>query len=267
MGDSLKGLRIKAHAKINPILRVGELRSDGYHEVWTKLLAVELHDTIEIVRDSTTKLLCTIGDLSGEANLAWKALRLLSEWLEIPPIHVLIEKNIPTEAGLGGASSDAAAVLYGVHLMMGQPLGPTDLAEIGIACGSDVPFFLARRPAAIATGRGEKLQFIEPPPAESILIAKPHIGHKTKEMYAKLPDRAQKPFPPPEVEPHNDFESVASPESRALMERLGAHLTGSGSAVWVRTKAAHAIAEQLKNEGFWAVATRTLERFEEPEWI
>lgn len=262
----MKGLKIKAHAKINPILRVGELRPDGYHEVWATLRAIELHDTIEITPDSETRLLCTIGELSGESNLAWKALRLLSEWVEIPPVRIFIEKRIPVEAGLGGGSTDAAALLYAINLMIGKPLAPGDLNQIGAVCGSDVPFFLARKPAAIATGRGDRIEFVESPPSEPILIAKPHIGHKTAEMYAKLTTRSGA-TPPPTPDPHNDFETIVSRESKLLMERLGAHLTGSGSAVWMRTNHAEQIAKKLSADGIWATATRTLENIEEPEWI
>ncbi|MCW5947369.1 MAG: 4-(cytidine 5'-diphospho)-2-C-methyl-D-erythritol kinase [Fimbriimonadales bacterium] len=266
----MNSLRIKAHAKINLVLSVGDRRPDGYHNIYTIFQAVALHDTIEITKEATgsTRVICTIEELSGEANLADKALRLLREWVEVPPIRVFIDKRIPIQAGLGGGSSDAAAVLFAVNVMLDRPVRTKDLFVIASACGSDVPFFLARHATSVGIGRGDELSPLEPIPPIPLIIAKPHVGCDTASMYAALSIRSG--AKPPAKESFNDFDSVAPSESAHLISRLGGHLCGSGSAVWAKaTDMLHAESTvmQLIQEGYWAVSTQTIETIEGPEWI
>lgn len=266
----MKSIRIKAHAKINLVLSVGDRRPDGYHNIYTIFQAVALHDTIEIskVTSGSTRVICTIEELSGKANLADKALRLLQEWVEVPPLRVFIDKKIPLQAGLGGGSSDAAAVLYGVNMMLGRSVRTTDLFDIASACGSDVPFFLARHATSVGMGRGDELSPLEPIPPFPLIIAKPHVGCDTASMYAALVNRSG--AKPPAKESFNDFDSVAPSESAHLISRLDGHLCGSGSAVWAKAADmmhAERTVAQLIQEGYWAAATQTIESMEEPEWI
>jgi 4-diphosphocytidyl-2-C-methyl-D-erythritol kinase len=263
-------IRIKAHAKINLVLSVGDKRSDGYHSIYTVLQAIELHDNIEISKDSSgsIRVLCTIDELSGERNLAYKALRLLREWVEVPPLRVFIDKNIPIQAGLGGGSSDAAAVLCAVNVMLGRIVPEKDLLDIASACGSDVPFFLLRRATGVATGRGDEVSLFEAPPSFPIVIAKPQVGCDTATMYESL--KTKSGAKPPSETFFNDFDAIAPQESADLISRLGGHLCGSGSAVWSKVadgQQAEQIAAQLRGEGYWAISSRTLESIEEPEWI
>ena len=260
----------KAYAKINPFLAVGALREDGYHAIETIFQAIELHDVVSVTSADKTEVRCSDTSLDGEANIVNKALRLCSEVYKLPPILVHIEKHIPTKAGLGGGSSDAAAALKIVDRISSSALRP-HLMSIALACGSDVPFFLGDSTLAMGKGRGEKL---EPLPTESeqpLVLAMPvGIDCPTSTAYAQLDAIPERPIVRPEFMPYNDFERVAPCESLDLIDRLRsfsiekAGLCGSGSAVYGFTSDANEIAERLRREGYWAVATHTISKFGEP---
>ncbi|MGI8923225.1 MAG: 4-(cytidine 5'-diphospho)-2-C-methyl-D-erythritol kinase [Fimbriimonadales bacterium] len=272
----MKRLRIKAHAKINPVLAVGPLRPDGFHEVRTILQAIELHDVVEFAVAESLELTCSIPKLSGEMNLAWKALRLISELVDVPKLRIDIQKHIPLEAGLGGGSSDAAAVIRGVNEWLGGVLSKPDMLAVGAACGSDVPFFLLGKPRARASGRGEVLSIVAAAPPSPLVIVQGHDGMSTADAYRKL-EEIDRPFRkwPGEDRFYNDFERVAECEALELFDRLlsrgadRALLCGSGSAVFGTFESeqiAAGVAARLRGEGMWAVATRTIDFFGEPEW-
>jgi 4-diphosphocytidyl-2-C-methyl-D-erythritol kinase len=271
----VRRLSTKAYAKVNPFLSVGPLRSDGYHEVRTILQAVSLYDTVLVEESPELSVTCSIPELSGEANLAYKALRLMAELVALPRVAISIEKRIPVEAGLGGGSSDAAATLRAVNLWLGGPLTEADLADIAAACGADCAFFIMGHPRAQATGRGEVVSPIPPPPQTPIVVAKPDIGCSTSEMYALLdavPERQLSGFDGSA----NDFEAVAPSGSIEAMQRLqglGAgvvRLCGSGSAVYgefLSAGEAASAAASLREEGLWAVDCFTMTAIEGPEWM
>lgn len=147
-----------APAKINLRLKVTERRADGYHEIETVFLPLaEPADLVElaIVPNSLT-FSCSDRELSGEDNLCFKAARLYSDASGISPEWQLhLTKNIPVAAGLGGGSSDAAAVLRILNRRY-QIFSKAELAKMALQLGADVPFFLNLRPA-LATGIGEKI--------------------------------------------------------------------------------------------------------------
>lgn len=266
----MNGIRLRAHAKINTLLKVGATREDGYHEVRTIMQAVDLHDTVEVIRSNELSLTCSDPQLSGERNLAWKALRLLSELYEPPPVQIRIEKFIPLASGLGGGSSDAAAVLKAVDFLLGGAIPQSGLLAVAAATGVDVPFFASDFCRAEGTGRGDIVTEL-PATKRPVVLAMPQLGCASGDAYARLDalaDRAD--------DAQNDFESVAPEESIRLMNFLAnqgacdAHLTGSGSAVFGFTKSeqeAVEIAQNVRKDGNWAVATHTLEKISEPEWI
>lgn len=262
--------RVRAHAKYNPYLWVGRPRSDGYHDIDTILQAVELHDVLTVSPSSELRITCTDPSLNGEANLVFKAFRLCSELARLPLVEVHIEKNIPTEAGMGGGSSDAAAAMRIFNRVSRGALS-AHLVEIGMACGSDVPFFLGSSGRARARGRGEIVTTLESAPKQSVVLAKPNeAGCSTSEAYERLDAQQNRPDTRPETMPYNDFERVAPRESLDLLERLrslGAQssgLCGSGSAVYAETEDAAAIASQLALEGYWSFATNTVRELGEP---
>lgn len=273
----MRRLRIKAYAKFNPFLAVGPLRPDGFHEVRTILQAIELHDLVDFASSESFELTCSMPELSGEKNLAWKALRLVAELVEVPNVQIHIHKNVPTSAGLGGGSSDAAAVIRAVDAWLGRVISKQDMLAIGAACGSDVPFFLLGYPRARASGRGEILSVMAPPSPSPLVIAKRPGGVSTADAYRKL-DEIGRRFDrwPDEAETYNDFERVIGCDVLEIVDRLlslgatKAHLCGSGSAVFGTFESPELSAgasERLQSEGMWAVATRTLDAMEDLEWI
>ncbi|PDO11098.1 MAG: 4-(cytidine 5'-diphospho)-2-C-methyl-D-erythritol kinase [Candidatus Reconcilbacillus cellulovorans] len=178
----------KAPAKINLSLDVFHKREDGYHEVEMVLTTIDLADRLEIQpwpRDEIT-LSGTSGYVPlNENNLVYRAARLLKERFDIRSgVHIRLEKRIPVAAGLGGGSSDAAAVLRGLNRLWNLGLSTKDLEKLGAELGSDVPFFV-RGGTAIARGRGELLEPIDAPPACWVVLAKPAAGISTASVYAR----------------------------------------------------------------------------------
>jgi 4-diphosphocytidyl-2-C-methyl-D-erythritol kinase len=162
---------LRAPAKINLCLRVGPLRDDGFHRITTLFAALELHDTLELEPADETELLGFPAD-----TLVTRALAALGETR-----RVRLEKRIPVAAGLGGGSSDAAAVLRA--LAGGHTVD--ELYEIARALGSDVPFFLSGLEVALATGRGDVLRPLpEFPRGLGVLLVPDDQGLSTADVYA-----------------------------------------------------------------------------------
>lgn len=181
-------LLVPAFAKLNLSLEILGKRNDGYHEVRTVMQTVDLCDEVEVMPASRLTVTCDAPELDGETNLAWKAAQNLARHCgRLPLVSVFIKKRIPVGMGLGGGSSDAAAVLMALNRLWELELPLCDLAEIGKGLGSDVPFFLWGG-AAVASGRGE---IIEPLPAKSgaevtLICPSGSPGSKTSRMYSRL---------------------------------------------------------------------------------
>ncbi len=183
---------VRAYAKINLTLDVTGRRADGYHELVTVMQTVDLHDTLCLTStgDGRVGIECTRPELSNEENLAARAARLLQGRFSISQ-GVLIElrKRIPVAAGLGGGSSDAAAVLLALQQWWRLPLSLADLAAMAATLGSDVPFFLTGG-LALCEGRGERvtpLAALWPSSLRWLLLLKPAIGIATRPVFGKLP--------------------------------------------------------------------------------
>ncbi|HLX57887.1 MAG TPA: 4-(cytidine 5'-diphospho)-2-C-methyl-D-erythritol kinase, partial [Ktedonobacteraceae bacterium] len=155
---------VRAYAKINLTLEVTGRRADGYHELATVMQTVDLHDTLCLTAggDGRVRVECTRAELSNEENLAAQAARLLRERFALSQ-GVLIElrKRIPVAAGLGGGSSDAAAVLLALRQWWRLPLSLPELQAMAATLGSDVPFFLTGG-LAFCVGRGERVTPLGP---------------------------------------------------------------------------------------------------------
>ncbi len=185
----MKHLSIKSYAKINISLNVLNKRKDGYHELDMVVLPVELHDTLII---SKLKIghdnFVTVDDFSIgniQYNLATFAIdRLTSKYKIDQKFRVFIHKVIPTEAGLGGGSSNAAFTLKAVNKMMKLNISDDELIEIGKTLGADIPFFIKCEPARV-TGIGEILEPIEVKKNYEVLIVKPVQGLSTKDVFEK----------------------------------------------------------------------------------
>ena len=234
-----------ACAKVNLTLSVGEKRPDGYHDVETVMTAVGLCDTVTLYRNTGPwdKLECDppVTERAGD-NLCMKALRVFFE--EFGPkkdfVTIQLEKRIPTQAGLGGGSSDAAAVLRGLRTLYAPNMTDTRLEKMAENLGSDVPFFI-RGGTALATGRGEKLEALPKMPQCWLVIVKPEESHSTAAMYAAI----------------DSAESHSGSDSRMVLEgldsgdlvKIAAGLSNDFQQVLPEGSAIPAIVETLRQQG------------------
>jgi len=183
---------VRAYAKINLTLDVLSKRSDGYHDLATVMQTVDLHDTLclSTTNDNQVQIACAIPELSDDNNLAARAVHLVRQHINSRQ-GVLIElhKRIPMAAGLGGGSSDAAAVLLALQRWWHLQLSPTDLLEMASSLGSDVPFFITGG-LALCEGRGERVTALSsywPRAMSWLLLLKPAISVSTAAVFRKLP--------------------------------------------------------------------------------
>lgn len=223
-------------AKLNLFLAVGKKDASGYHPIRTIFQAIGLFDRVEIDLNVTATRVEFVGDSIAEQNTVSKALRLLSEFADLPQMGIRIEKVIPTQAGLGGGSSNAGAVIRAVRHLAPERITEMDAFTVAQAVGADVPFFLVGGQCR-AEGYGEILEPLPDPEPTWTLVLKPLYGHSTAEMYAALDELPYEFAEFPGVVGYNDFERAAC-DTTDLAERLGifgastAAMTGSGSAVY-----------------------------------
>lgn len=180
-------MQIPAPAKINLNLRVlGRNKATGYHDIETWMVPLTLADELRIALTSTPgiTLTCTDPELdNGSGNLAWRAAELfLRATRHQGGAAIELHKHIPHGAGLGGGSSDAAAVLKGLNEQAGHPLDDPGLETLAAQIGSDVPFFVRGLPA-MARGRGEILQARPLPAPLDLLLIKPPFAVETAWAY------------------------------------------------------------------------------------
>lgn len=179
-----------AYAKLNLTLDVLGKREDGYHDLKSVMQTISVRDDIEI-DVGTGKPWCLLCDKEGipcdERNLAWKAAKVYLDTIGKDPdgLEIRITKRIPSQAGMGGGSADAAAVLRALNRHYDYPLSIAALAELGGLVGSDVPFCVLGG-TAVAEGRGEKLRKLPDIPDCVFVICKPDFSVSTPELYAKL---------------------------------------------------------------------------------
>lgn len=181
-------IALRAPAKLNLGLEIVGRRADGYHEIATILQTVSRFDHLRLSAAPDVRLTVPDSALRGDHNLVIRALELLRQRGEIATgAHAQLDKAIPVAAGLGGASSDAAAALRAGQRLWGTTFSETDLAEFALALGTDVPFFL-RGGTALATGRGELLDPLPAlrPTSFVVVVPKITIVRKTASLYRAL---------------------------------------------------------------------------------
>ncbi len=183
-----------AFAKINLTLDVLDKRPDGYHDIKSIMQTVSLRDDIEIDigTEKPWRLVCDKENIpTDERNLAWKAAKVFFDAAGKDPegLEIRIVKRIPSEAGLGGGSADAAAVLRALNRHYDYPFSVLALAELGAQVGSDVPFCTICG-TVMAEGRGERLRKLPDMPDDCcIVICKPDFSSSTPELYRKLDEK------------------------------------------------------------------------------
>jgi 4-diphosphocytidyl-2-C-methyl-D-erythritol kinase len=178
-------LTLEAHAKINLGLAVIAKRGDGFHEIDTLMVRLALHDTVRLEPNDRGVTLEVSGAELGDYrdNLAYRAALLYFRESDVGRgVHLHLTKRIPIAAGLGGGSSDAAAVLSGLVRLYPADI---DLRKLALELGSDVPFFLLDASAARARGRGERLEPIKLPSA-AVVLANPRVEVKSGFAYEHL---------------------------------------------------------------------------------
>ncbi|MBU6221576.1 MAG: 4-(cytidine 5'-diphospho)-2-C-methyl-D-erythritol kinase [Planctomycetes bacterium] len=285
-------ITLQAPAKLNLSLAVLARRPDGFHEIESLMVPVTLHDTLALraIPEPDVRLAVRFGGRlarpeaaslrrdvpADESNLVVRAARLLAaEAGETRGLEINLVKEIPSGAGLGGGSSDAAAALVGAAQAWGIDWPRKRLANLAARLGSDVPFFLVGGPA-IASGRGEELVPVAGIPPLAAVIACPAAGLSTAAVYAKCaPDGSRRGlaqrlaaalaggnFREALDTMHNDLEPPARALSTDVVRLLEAFaeagafrplLTGSGSACFAlaRTAAeARGIAARLEAAGW-----------------
>jgi 4-diphosphocytidyl-2-C-methyl-D-erythritol kinase len=248
--------RVRALAKINLDLRVLGKRPDGFHELRTVFQTVSLADTLEIAYTPGRKTAIRLeDDLRIADNLVVRAARMAMEEMRATGrIEMRLTKRIPMGAGLGGGSSDAAAVLLALPALVGRSVDTPRLSAIGEQLGSDVPFFLLGG-TAVGIGRGSELFPLPDGPARRGILAAPGIHVNTAQAYRDLSPRLTTELQQNKivsfqsvtwdtsslVSARNDFESVVFEQHRKLaalkkrLVRAGATvalMTGSGSALF-----------------------------------
>ena len=249
-----------AYAKLNLTLDVLGKREDGYHNLKSVMQTISVRDDVE-VDIGTGKPWCIKCDKDDipcdERNLAWKAAKVYCEALNKDPngLEIRITKRIPSQAGMGGGSADAAAVLRALNEYYDHPLSIGALAELGAQVGSDVPFCVVGG-TCMCEGRGERLRKLPDMPDCIFVVCKPDFSVSTPELYQKIDevDIAKRPdhqvmesallagdlekvahnlynvFDPVVTQDHLELNYIKS-----LFHQYGAvgyQMTGSGSAVF-----------------------------------
>lgn len=247
-------LTLKAPAKINLSLDITGKLPNGYHTMRSVFQTVGIYDTLTFEKtapDQPMTLRCNDPAVPCDArNLVWKAaVKLLGE--DPCGVHIHLEKQIPSQAGMGGGSSDCAAALRGIRQMFGLSVSDQQLHETAASLGADCAFFLCGG-TCYAEGIGERLTPLTPLPHYPLLIAKGSAGISTPEAYRRLDTLPQKPpMDTDNVLAHlqsgadvlfsvcgNHFDAVTDlPEVAQIRSIMRAHglnpvLSGSGAAVF-----------------------------------
>jgi 4-diphosphocytidyl-2-C-methyl-D-erythritol kinase len=218
--------RIQAPAKLNLSLRVLGRRDDGFHDIDSLMVRLpKLADELEFSGAAKFSFSCDDPTVPGdEGNLVIKALRAYEAAAQTEcRVAIHLKKSIPHGAGLGGGSSDAAATLLALDQLHDGKLGTSRLIELAAGIGSDVPFFLGDA-AVRVSGRGERLESVEPPPALPVLLLKPSFGVPTPEAYRhwldsqKIPGIRYAPQIIDGLELVNDLERPVFAKHRFLAE-------------------------------------------------
>ncbi|HEY3124873.1 MAG TPA: 4-(cytidine 5'-diphospho)-2-C-methyl-D-erythritol kinase [Thermoanaerobaculia bacterium] len=175
----------EAPAKINRELRVGPRRPDGFHEIRSRFCAIDFCDRLEVEESDRLELSCSgVPVPCGDTNLVARAARALAGRLGIESgARIRLEKRVPTGAGLGGGSADAAVTLLLLSKLWNSGLRQEELSEVAARLGSDVPFFLSGGEADVA-GRGERVTPLGDSAPQELLIWIPPFSISTAEVYA-----------------------------------------------------------------------------------
>ena len=288
--DTSSTVQISAPAKVNLFLEILGKRSDGFHELATVMTSVSLFDQIQFSPNESGKIQLTISFADSkrsetdipvdQKNLIVSSLLKLRDTYGSPEMgmDVVLDKRIPAAAGLGGASSNAAAAIVAGDLAWRLEMSMMDRSEVAAQIGSDVPFFLYGG-TALCTGRGEKVRTVEAPYGIALVIAKPVCGLSTPAVFREcaVPDSPADVDGFLEVVTHGNPEKIADsmhnrlqPVAESLQQEvlalaqafdqtgcLGHQMSGSGTSyfgIFPDVQAAGIAADELgKRNPDWEV--------------
>jgi 4-diphosphocytidyl-2C-methyl-D-erythritol kinase len=212
-------LVVKSYAKINVSLRVLSKREDGYHNLEMVNLPLELHDVIEIERMHGPDTYVTCDDIalsSAHHNLCAKAVEAMrTEFGFQDNFNISIHKEIPFAAGLGGGSSNAAAVMSALVTLLHLKATSEQLNKVALSIGADVPFFMTNKPALV-TGIGEKIEVIPSKKSYNCLIVKPAKGLSTTDVFA-IADKFERTA----IDTPNVVKALANGDDALLAQSIG----------------------------------------------
>jgi len=242
-------MEITAPAKVNLYLKVIRERPDGYHDIETLFERISIFDMISVETAPPGETAITCADPSvpvGDDSLMARTVAYFREKAGTDTgFSISLEKNIPVGAGLGGGSSDAAALLVGLNVVEGSVLGKEDLLEIARRLGADVPFFLYDCSFGTGSGRGDEIEEVDIPLKIWHVLVNPPFEVSTKDIYNRVSafgltndravDRIITAFPESEgVEAlsknlHNDLQAIVLQEF-PLLEKVFCELEAQGAA-------------------------------------
>ena len=283
-------MTFNTYAKINLFLEVIRTREDGYHDLQTLFQSISLHDCIDMELLHGTREICLTCNNStiplDEKNLIYKAAKLLQDTYDVGNgVSFHVQKNIPVGAGLGGGSSNAAAVISELSNLWELSLPGTQQSNIGSKLGMDIPFCI-RGGTTLAEGRGEILRKEYPTPELSLVIVYPNLLVSTPRVYQTLDTLPS--YTPVSITPllesieHKQLKNIPNdlfnrletatfhlyPQLKEIKGLLlsygcdGVLMSGSGSSffgVCTDIEQAKTIARHIKlNTGFWAEAANTI---------
>lgn len=241
----MKEKSFKSFAKINISLCVKEHRKDGYHELDSIMVPIELHDSLIISSLSVAHdHFITVDDFEsnlGHFNLVGNCIDALAKEFKFNnKFRVYIHKNIPMQAGLGGGSSNAAFTMKAVCQMLKINASNEQLIKIATPLGADIPFFIEAKPAR-ANGIGEKLSPIEIKNDYYVVLVKPKAGCSTKEIFALLDSKQYK-----QVDIDNVVKALKEGDDELLAASMGNSLEEAAIQLVPEIKQ---IEETLRNKG------------------
>ena len=288
----MRAISLPSFAKINLDLRILGTRPDGFHDLKTIFQSLALFDTVTVtVRKGPLVITCDEPDIpTDQRNLVWKAASLLHRTVRgksTPPRDIAIDlrKRVPSEAGLGGGSSNAAMTLLALNRLWKLDLDLASLSRIGARLGADVPYFLCGG-TALGLGRGDDIYPLTDMPPVHVVILRPGFGVATSDAYRWFDDETRRvpKEPVPRTVPagwpawsatlRNDLEAPVVRHHPAISRirqslvdagAVFAAMSGSGSAVFglfERSDAARRTANDLARPGWLSLHTRALTRRE-----
>jgi 4-diphosphocytidyl-2-C-methyl-D-erythritol kinase len=177
---------VKSYAKINIGLRIGPRRNDGFHQLRTVYQTISLHDTVrvDVGRGTGIEIRCKDQRVpADESNTCWRvADRVMRSLKKRGKVAIAIDKRLPVQGGIGGASSNAVATMLAMERVLKEQLGPEERLRIASEVGSDLPLFLVGG-TVLGTGRGEQVWPLQDLPPIDCVIATPPVGVSTPEAF------------------------------------------------------------------------------------